>query len=280
MDAYALVEQVRHDIGEREEAHWSNRGILRKLNLEQKRLWMQLALQAGDWLVTSASVTVTDSSILLPSRCAKPIYLENEDGYPIEIEGTVRERKLNEFVNVNFDNGLYSAYLQGNYIKLTRTGISGTWTLWYIERYRDMAYGEAGPNSAASALHFDPDMWPSPEDDYYNDLAVNTYTVAGVPKLATTITDYVGTTRIATITGTPAHGDRYGTVCSIPEEGHGVLLARTVLSCLAKPSSAIDPKYFEYHAALLRSVERDWAQWIDTRIPGARAVRITRREHG
>jgi len=280
MDAYEMIDQIRHDLGEASEAHWGDRALLRKLNLEQSRLWTQLALQAGDWLVTSESVTVANSTITLPSNCAKPIYLENADGYPVFIEGTVRERKLNEFVNVNFDNGLYSAYLVGDYLKLTRAGISGTWTLWFIERFKDMAQGEAGENSGTNALHLDVEMFPSPEDDYYNGLAVNVYTVAGVPKLATTISDYVGSTRVATVTGTPAIGDRYGTVCQLPEEAHGLLLTRVVVNCLAKPSSAIDPKYFEYHTSLLRAMENDWARWIETRVPGSRAVRITRREHG
>jgi hypothetical protein len=276
MDAYEMLNQVRNDVGELTEVHWSDLALLRKLNFETLKLWMQLGLQAGDILLKSATVTFASSEVALPSDCDKPIYLENGDGYAVPISLTVREKNLFATAPYLSYNLNYSAYLQGETLKLNQAGISGNWTLWYYGAYKDMAYGTGGASCGASALHFDAAKQPSIVDDYYNTLTVNTYNSStGARKLTSTISDYTGSTLVAVVTGTPAAGDIYGTENQLPIQGHWLVVQRVILSCLSKPSAAIDPKYFEYTMVALKDYEATWNRWIETRIPGSRAVRIT-----
>ena len=277
MDAYQAMLQLRANLSEPVEVHWKDLELLNKLNYEYKRIWMQLAMQAGDWLATSASVTVTAGVITLPATCGKPLYLEDENNRIIPFAGTMRERRLYELPTA-FGVGLYVSYVTRDSIVANNTALSGTWTLWFIKRFVPMIYGVAGASSGAAALHLEAAQQPSMADDTYNDLDVNTYTIAtNAQVLADTITDYTGSTQIATVTGTPAATtDGYGTVLEQPEEADGLLIARTTLSALAKPSTSIDPKYFEYQNAVMRSMEQSWKDWIETRIPGSRQVRVTR----
>jgi len=279
MDAYKMFMEVRQNIGEESASHWTDREILMKLNGTQKRLWSKLGQVPGDWLVDSVSVTALASVITLPSDCAKPIYLEDSSGYEIPISDTVREKRLTDPTGLSLESPGLIAYPLGNTLVINTTGDSSTYTLWYIARYRDLALGVAGANSGANALHLEAGMMPRIEDDYYNDAKVRTYTTGTyAPELEDTITDYVGSTLIATVSGTPAETDLYGTVSQLPEESYMVMVWQTTVDCLAKPSAAIDPKYFRYANAILKEHMIDWEYWISSRVPGSHKVRRTETE--
>lgn len=275
-----IAQEVRENVGEESESHWTDLGILRKMNFAYKQLWMQLAMQAGDWLLYEGTITLTDSEGSLPSDCAKPVYMEDSNGYVIPINLTVREKKRSEFVNTAFEESTKIAYLVGNTLVVNQTGLSGTYTLWYVKRFVELAWGTCGANCAASALHLDSTMNPSITNDYYNGVGVVVYDATAGVNLDTTITDYVGSTLIATITGTPVQNDYYGTKIELPEEALPVLVWRVTLSCMAKPSAALDPKYYEFAANQLAQADRLWREWISDRVPGSGAVRITERSYG
>jgi hypothetical protein len=281
MDAYEMIMQIRHELGETVEAHWQDLALLRKLNMEQTRCAQEIALQTGDWVMTSGTVTFTSGEATLPSDCIKPVYLEDSDQNEVPFRDLRDMRYDYATAATSFDGAFYTAYLKGNTIVLSSDTVSGSWTLWYYARVKDLAFGAAGASSGASALHFEAANQPSLANDYYNDVEVNTYDAStGARKLSTTITDYVGSTLVATITGTPTAGDLYGTVSKLPDEATLLMMQRALVSALAKPSSAIDPKYFEYQLGALRDQERTWKAWLETRIPGSRSVRISRRDHG
>lgn len=281
MDAYEILQQVRHDVAETTEAHWTDLALLRKLRMECARIWRELSLQPGGYAMTSGSVTVTDSVITLPSDCAKPLYLETDQDVEVVIRGLRESRYDYVGAVTTFDGTYYTAYQEGETLKINADSVNGTWTLWYLKRMDEVLYGVAGGSSGASALHLEAAMQPSQTDDTYNGLSVFTYdATTGARKLSTVITDYAGATLVATITGTPASGDYYGSELGLPLECEDVLLGRIVLSCLAKVSSAIDPKYFEYQRELVRDAEKTWKAWLETSIPGSRSVRVQGRNHG
>jgi len=281
MDAYEAIMQIRADLGETAEAHWTDLALLRRLNIEQRRVASKVMLQAGDWLLTSGDITITSGEGTLPSACAKPIYLETDGGDEVPVRG-LREVRYDAGDDLtSFDSTFYTAYLKGNTLVVSSDSASGTWTLWYYKKVRELAYGLAGTSSGASALHFEAANQPSQADDYYSSAGVNTYDAStGARKLSTTITDYAGATLVATVTGTPASGDAYGTESELCDEAMDVALQQTLLAALANPASALDPKYFEFHREVLKDYQRTFANWLETRMPGSRAVRISRRDNG
>jgi len=276
MDAYRMFMEIRDGIDEQVASHWTDREILQKLNGNQRRYWTKLAQVPGDWLGTSASVTAVASVITLPSACAKPLYLEDSSGYEVPIRGTVREKRLTDPTGLSLESPGLIAYPLGNTLVINTEGDSGTYTLWYVGRYRDLTLGVAGASSGAAALHLEAGMMPRIENDYYNDALVRTYATATyAPKLEDTITDYAGSTLVATVTGAPASTDLYGTVSQLPEEAHMPMVWETIVDCLSKPSAAIDPKYFQFALARLKEHLKDWEFWISSRVPGSGRVRRT-----
>jgi hypothetical protein len=98
---------------------------------------------------------------------------------------------------------------------------------------------------------------------------------AKVPKLVDTITNYVASTTIATITGTPASTDLYGTVSQLPEEAHYLIVLMTTVLCMAKPGSDFDPTYLQFYQRELVAAKREWEEWISQRVLDSRHVRVT-----
>ena len=74
MNAYEQLDFVRDIIGESVAAHWSSLGLLRRLNLAQKKLAAELAMTPGDWFVKNSTVTLSDGAFNLPADCSKPLY--------------------------------------------------------------------------------------------------------------------------------------------------------------------------------------------------------------
>ena len=109
------------------------------------------------------------------------------------------------------------------------------------------------------------------EADYYNNskIEIESGTGAGID----TITDYTAA-RAATVTGTFSTDSVYGTVSRLPEEGHHLIILEATTMALAKPSSAIDPKYFEYFTAEKKEAWKNFKTWISSRISASNYVRM------
>ena len=276
MNAYDQFLEIRENIGETSAAHWTDVGILTKMCQAQRRLWQQLQEVPGDWSAASALLTPSNSVITLPDDCGKPIYMEEESsGREISISMTVRERRLTRGIGSSLETGLVEAYPIGNTLEVNMNGYGEQVRLWYVKRLRDLHFGTAGSSSAAQVLHFDTAKKPHYEDDYYNSLEVEVQDSSNVPNLADTITDYVASTGFATITGTAASGELYGTISQLPEEAHYLIVLMTTVLCLAKPGSDFDPQYLQYYQRELRDGKREWEEWISQRVLDSRHVRVT-----
>lgn len=266
MNSYEIFKEIREGIGEESETHWSDRAILRKMNQAQKTLWQDLLKTNGDWFLTSEDLTPVDSVITLPALCGRAVYMEDKsDGVEIPLIGTVRERRLTRGTGTNPYEGLTSAYFAKDSLVVNADDFTDEVTLWYQERLLDMHFGTAGASSAASALHLDITHAPKFEDDYYNDLKVEVWSSASLPKIETTISDYAGATNIATIVGTAANGDFYGTIPQVPEEGHYLIVLDVVNKCLMKPGSNFDLEYLKISFSALRAARIEWLEWIEMR---------------
>lgn len=277
MNAYDMYKEIRGNIGEAAAAHWTDRGILRKMNVAQRSLWMQLVNEPdGDWFLASVAVTPVASVITLPDDCAKPVHLEQtNDGAVIPIRGTVRERALSRGDGYVPSWGFSEAYLSSNTLVVNTASFTDACTLWYQQRIRDMHFGTAGASSAATLLHMDTSMGLHYEDDYYNLRAVEIQTSGLVPDIVDTITDFAASTALATITGTPTSGDFYGTVSQLPEEAMDLLVMMVTTRCLSKPGSDVDPSYINYFRAERKEAKETWDDWIARKIDASRHIRIT-----
>ena len=278
MNSYRMLEDTRDNIGEATAKHWDDAQIMRKLNSGQRRVVTAMSMTPGDWFVVSKNITPSNSLITLPSDLMKPLYLEEKaTGRPIPLTGNVRDRRMSRQPHALYQDYSFNAYLLKDYIEVNVSSYSEQITLWYQQRVPDMHAGEAGADCAASALHFGVGTEPEREDDYYNGLTVEVVSGTGIG-IVSEITDYVSSTLIATITGTPTSGDKYGTVSILPRETHDFIVLDATTKLLAKPSSAIDPKYFEFFTAEKRELWRDLKSWLATRKSGSNRTRIVEQD--
>ena len=281
MNSYYMLQDVRSNIGEGTGVHWTDREIMRKLNMAHRKAANILLSNPGDWLVTSGAFTPVDSVITLPYYVSKPVYLEEtSSGYRIPINTTVRDRRLSRLPNTNLSDGELHAYMKEDAIVVNRDSYTTGVTLWYQRRVVDMVCGIGDTSSGAKSLIVPTgtgvnDMEPSVKDDYYNDLAFEVVVGTGIGD-EYTIDDYDATTRnIITLTGTFGTDTEFGSVPQVPEEGHDYMVLLATVTLLAKPSSALDPKYFDYFKALLRDAKKEFEEYASSRTSGSNRTRIT-----
>ena len=275
MNTYYMLQWVRDQLGESTAVHWPDLMILRELNKAQKKYAMLLMMEPGDWMMVKEDITAVNSLVTLPARCAKPAYVEDSNGYDIPIVNTVRERNLTKYPTNGFDNAAFlNAYLRGNYLVINQASYAETITLWYYQRVADLSTGTGGSASGASALELDDDMTPKILDDYYNGITVEIVDGTGAG-IVSTITDYASATLVATITGTAGSDSVYGTVTTLPEEAHDLLVLEATVGCLAKPSSALDPKYFQFYSAQLKDSRKIFDEFISDRFAGSNRIRLS-----
>ena len=276
INAYYLLQDVRDNLHESSEVHWDDAEILRKMNQVQMEMAMHLMMIPGGWLLKSGSVTPVASVITLPSDCAKPVYLEvTADNIPLRIQTNVNDRSFSRLA-VNQSGNVYEAYMLRNSIEVNMSGFTDPCTLWYHERVPDLHAGTAATGTGASALTFDKDNEPRFADDYYNNVTVEIIDqTSGIVDISSNISDYAGGTVTATITGTGAAGDFYGTISKLPDECQMVLVLKATLRLLSKPSAAVDDKYFERFTKMEHESWLTMKQWFATRANDARHTRIT-----
>ncbi len=276
MNAYYMLSDLRDNVGERtgNEAHWDDAELLRKLNSAQKEVGTIFQTTPGDWLMKSAAVTPVSSVITLPSDCSKPVYLEEtSSGRIIPWGGTVRERRQTRLSGVTLSGGYLDFYMQGNTIIINQTGYGTACTLWYDQKVIDLHAGTAASGTTTSTVEFDANNEPNGVDDYYNGATIEVMDeTSTVVEVSSPITDYVGSTKKATMTGTPTAAELYGTISSLPEEAHGLIVMKATVKALAKPSSALDPKYFEYFLNEMMRMEKRIANWAASRVRASEYV--------
>ena len=281
MNAYEQLDFVRDIIGESVAAHWSSLGLLRRLNLAQKKLAAELAMTPGDWFVKSSTVTLSDGAFTLPVDCSKPLYLEDATGSPVNwLSGGIRYRRVSRALSGTPLIGNSEAYSLGNTVEINAEGVSGTYTLWYQRRVPDLHCGFAGANCAESALHLDTSTTEAITsndlgtgsaikfvDNYYEGVYVEIIdSTSGITNIKSQITAFTASTALATITGTPSENDVYGTVSILPEECHQLMAFDTAILALMKPGAKLDKEALQYIRAEYASQKEIFIAWASSRI--------------
>jgi hypothetical protein len=271
-----MLLEVRNNINESltNASHWSNLEILNKLNIAQRNLAQILATSSGDWLVSSKTVSISNGSAALDLNIAKPLYVEHAtEGYEIPIKN-VRDRQLTRQPSLSvFAGGIPDCYFLQGYIHINKSDFSDDVVVYYENRVPDLLVGQAGSGSGASALVLDSTFYPKPIDDYYNYVVVEIHNSGGI--IRSSISDYTASTLTAVITGTPTENDWYGSETLLPYEAEAVMVLKATVMALSKPSSAIDPKYYEMFKDEYAELYSTFTQWIADRYSGSHHVRIT-----
>lgn len=280
MNAYEMVELLRQNIGEKVEAHWSDRLLLRRLNNEQKEVARLCYDSPGDWLLKkSSSITPAASVITLPTDCVRPAYLEEvSSGRNIPIRGTVRERRVGRQPGTTISAGTIEAYFMGANLEVNMDSYTEPVYVWYQQRVPDLHAGECGNGTGATSIVFEAKNWPNGQNDYYNGVYVEVRDkTSHVLNVRQAITDYVGSTFTATIasaTVTPEVNDLYGTISLLPEELHNWVVLRATVRALAKPSSTFEKEVFSFWRAELRVAKEEAGEFLASRLSGSTYTRI------
>lgn len=276
MNAYTILEEVRQNVAEGIgiEKRWTDKELLNKITFAYKKAFVQLMKVPGDYLTTSTLLTPSSSVITLPSDFGKFVYLEEYTSkIPIHPLSTIRDRSKYADLTYNLYGDAPFFYFVGNTLEVTADNYSTQVKLWYQKKPIELSAGVAA-SGAASSLGFDTGNGAKYIDDYYNGQSVEITSGTG-KGIISTISDYVGSTAIATITGTAAANDTYGIVLVTPEEANEYIILEATLMALAKPSAAIDPKYFEYMQARTNDAKKTYVDFVSKRISGNGSVRVT-----
>jgi len=278
MNTYEMLQLLRDQIAEAVASHWTDVNLVRRLNVAQRKVAVLVQNYPGAWLLKSVDLTPSGSVIILPSDCAKPVYLEEKSsGRPIAWLGNVKTRRVSRagVASLGWESGFLEAYPLLNTLEINQSGYSSEVTLWYDVRVPDLMAGTAAAGSGAAALVF-PDESPVKHvDDYYNGVALEVESGTGAGTVGDSISDYTGVDRTCVVSGTYDNTSVFGTISRLPEECHPLILAEATVLAVAKPSSNIDKEVFQYYVNERRDVKRDLKEWLETRIKGYARVEVT-----
>lgn len=209
-NAYNILTDVRYGINEFSTAlvqgtdttgAFQNAELMRQINNAQNYLWSVLKDALPDIFLTSASITFTSSVASLPGDCWKIREVLDSDGYPVDPINMGQK-------HIDSDSGSSNSYYRyGNSLRIDADGVTGTGTLWYYSRCRELDTGMCVTvaNTLATTA--------KAIADYYNNMLIENFTQSTVG----TITDYTAA-RLATIsTNFLVANDYYGIVSDLPE---------------------------------------------------------------
>lgn len=277
MNAYNMLQLLRDQIGEGTASHWSDVDLVRKLNFCQRHVAILVQNYPGGWLQKSVNLTPVASVITLPKDCSKPVYLEEtSSGNPIAWLGSVKQRRVSRRAGASIGYESYlEAYAQRNTLVVNQEGYVNEVTLWYDLRVPNMMTGLGATGTGAAALTFPNNANVKHIDDYYNGLEFMVHVGTGAGTVGDSITDYDGNTRTCVVTGTYSTSSKFGTISLLPEECHKVIVLEATILALAKPSSNIDEKVFQYYTSERKHCKKELNEWLETRIAGEGRVAIT-----
>jgi len=236
LNAYEILSQVRYDINEYSTAYmqatdtsgaFQNAQLMTKINQAQRIIFNFLFSQVPELFLTSASLTFASSISTLPSDFYRFKRLENSDGVKISPIG-IDEKHVYDDAGSSF---LYYRY--GNTLRLDKDGESGTYTLWYYTRPRELDQGTTAAGGAATVTLA---TTAKKIADYYNNMMIEDITGDATD----TISDY-SAARVCTVTNTWAASRYYGIITEMPESFAHLIQPRATILCKGLPQSPEKP---------------------------------------
>jgi hypothetical protein len=202
-----------------------NEYIISKLNNAQRYIYNAIFLRQPEIFFTTITISGVNSVYTLPWNFGVLDEFRDEDGYKVN--------KLQPYQRKLVDSeGVDNFYLrQGNTLVLDKTGITTGYTLYYYTKPRDIHLGTCA-SGGAGAFVLGSDA--KKIEDYYNGMSIENVT----QDYTDTITDYVGSSRTATVTTTPTVNDYYGIVSELPEPFHFLITMKAILDIITEHPNA------------------------------------------
>jgi hypothetical protein len=225
-NCYSILASVRLALNEYSEAYvqgtdstgrFNNIYLLEKINEAYRELYAFLVLRMPHLFMAETKITGVNSVYTLPGDFGALVEFRNPDGFQI-FPVSWNDRKWESATGTKFEY-----YRSGNTLVINQPGLAETYTLYYKKKCRNLEMGQAQAGSGALALKMS--AASNNTDDYYNGFGVENIT----QDTNETISDYVGSTLIATVTGTPAENDFYGLTPEIPEPFMHLIQRRAVM---------------------------------------------------
>jgi len=255
-NCYKILSDVRHGLNEHSSdlvtgtathGKYKNDYLISMINTAQNYIWALLMKRSSvrGIFVTSTTVTGSNSVFALPSDFGKLIQFEDENYkkvWPTTIKMTP----------VRGETGADRVYYrQGNNLILFKSGISQTYTFKYYKKPRYITMGKQQAGSGALAIVLDANA--KSQNDYYNDMLIESIPSDLDAVQVDTITDYVGSTKTATVTLTGSSSKYYGLVSDLPEVFHEFIAPWAVLFTKAThPASQEKPSKAEAELLTMR----------------------------
>ena len=264
MNALEMLTAVRENVGEPSAAHWTDNELLRHLSAAQSSIAAELHMVFMPFLVKSASVTPSNSVIDFPADCAWPVHLEETSTrQPIYIDTILQDKYLTRFPGGSLRR---EAYIVGRTIVVNADSYTTPCTLYYEFSPPPLLVGTATAGGE-NFITFDSNA--PPQADLYVDTQLQITGGTGEDTIST-ITAY-SASREATLEGDFDDTSEYATISRLPLQAHNLIIALATVNALTKPSSAIDPSYYE------QARERYRQEWTTFRLwAGRLAVRHVR----
>lgn len=240
-NALKILYDLRNDINEYSSGLWlgtdtsgkfTNAWLLKRINDAQKHIYsIIMKTTAREIFATSTDLTGSSGVFTLPWDYGRVIQFEDEDYnlvFPASYKNTPRK-------NSTGSDNVY--YQKGRTFVVMDDGESGTYRLKYYKKPRDIVFGKASGGSSGS-ITLEDAVYTIRINDYYNNMVLDNYTDASYA----TISDYIASTRAATVTGmTGAENDYYGLVPDMPDEFHHLIAPFAAILVKEHPASQEKP---------------------------------------
>ncbi|MDP2646641.1 MAG: hypothetical protein U1C57_01975 [Candidatus Doudnabacteria bacterium] len=224
LNGYTLLDKVRKLLNEHSTAYvqgtdttgkYSNDQIMEGINAANRYLYSLLLPRIPYHFEAETTLAGVASVYTLPADFGILRYFKDSDGHQI-FPVRPDQRRL---ASQSGSDQLY--YRQGNTLVRDKASITETCTLIYYKKVLDI---DQGISSAGGALSLALATSAKKIVDYYNGITIENVTDDWVD----TISDYTAA-RVATIgTETGAASKYYGTVSSIPEPFHFLIIPRAI----------------------------------------------------
>lgn len=255
---YDLFYSIRRKINEISASYWKDLEIYNWLNQGQQYIARKTLCLEKEVAVTTTEGT-REYNLRTTTNPFSDIIDISESGVNYDINGsTTNNQELDYYpiwkLNKNFPGwrGVSNSIPQYYYYKKAQKAIgiypepnsSNAGAYLHINGYHFPKVLNAGTAAAGSATTLTLATgsatvpYPSPENDYYNDLYIEIYQGTGAGEMSK-ITDYVGSTRVCTVsfTATIDTTSVYGMIPQIPNEMHYLIELYGLWKALEKGGS-------------------------------------------
>ena len=243
-----LIDQCRQHIAEATAGFWTDPNLLMHINNEQTAL-MERVLQTSDdyFDYTDTVATVADTQEYdLPQNFVQMNYCEFQDSGDLNEDRIIppllqQNKRFPDADLVALSMVRTRYYLRGNKIGFTPTPQSArTVSMNFSRRLMNLQQGTATAGDATTITFPSTPTYGdvSNINDFYNGETIYIVSGTGAGQLRQ-ITDYVGSTRVATVAAWTTNPDTtsvYSIVSSLPPESHDLLAVGAAIRALTKAS--------------------------------------------